>query len=80
MRMSTADLSRGGCYVELMLTLSIGTYVTAKLWLTDCPVHPRGRVVTLHPQFGNCIKFLEFEGDGEKALAQYLDSIDADVA
>jgi hypothetical protein len=80
MRMSTADLSRGGCYVELMLTLSIGTYVTAKLWLSDCSVHTRGRVVTLHPQFGNGIKFLEFEGDGEKVLAQYLDSIDADVA
>jgi hypothetical protein len=80
MRMSSADLSRGGCYVELMLTLSIGAYVTAKLRLSDCSVHTRGRVVTLHPQFGNGIKFLEFEGDGEKVLAQYLESIDADVA
>jgi len=77
MRMCTTDLSRGGCYVELMLPLPIGTDVTAKLWLTDCPVRMRGRVVTLHPQFGNGIKFLEFEDDGKKVLAQYLDAIDA---
>lgn len=80
LRMCTTDLSRGGCYVELMLTLPIGTYVTAKLWLTDCPVRMRGRVVTLHPQFGNGIHFLEFEDDGKKVLAQYLNAIDAYVA
>jgi hypothetical protein len=80
MRMSTTDLSRGGCYVELMLTLPIGTPVTAKLWLSDHPVRVRGRVVTVHPQFGNGIKFLEFEDDGKKVLAQYLDAINAYVA
>jgi c-di-GMP-binding flagellar brake protein YcgR len=80
MRMCTTDLSRGGCYVELMLPLPIGTNVTAKLWLSDCPVRMRGRVVTLHRQFGNGIKFLEFEDDGKKILAQYLDAIDAYVA
>lgn len=79
-RMSTTDLSRGGCYVELMLTLPIGTHVSAKLWLSDGSVRMRGRVVTLHPQFGNGIKFLEFEDDGKKVLAQYLDAINAYVA
>lgn len=80
LRMCTADLSRGGCYVESMLTLAIGTCVTAKLWLSECPVRMRGRVVTLHPQFGNGLQFLEFENDGKKVLAQYLDAIDARVA
>ncbi len=80
MRMSTTDLSRGGCYVELTLTFPVGTYVTAKLWMSDRPVRVRGRVVTLHPQFGNGIKFLEFEDDGKKVLAQYLDAINAHVA
>jgi hypothetical protein len=80
LRMSTTDLSRGGCYVELMLTLPIGSDITAKLWLSDSPVRIRGRVVTLHPQFGNGIKFLEFEDDGKKVLAQYLDAINAYVA
>jgi PilZ domain len=79
-RMNTTDLSRGGCYVELMLTLPVGTYITATLWFSNCSVRMRGRVVTRHPQFGNGIKFLKFEDDGEKVLAQYLDAINAYLA
>jgi c-di-GMP-binding flagellar brake protein YcgR len=75
LRMETTDLSRGGCYVQLMMTLPIATYLQATLWLDNCPVRVRARVVTRHPQFGNGIIFLEFEGNGEKALAEYLDAI-----
>lgn len=75
MRMSTTDLSRGGCYVELMMTMPVGTYVNAALWLNNCSIRVRGRVVTRHPQFGNGIMFLEFENHGEDVLAQYLDAI-----
>jgi hypothetical protein len=80
MRMSTTDLSRGGCYVELMMTMPVGTYVNAALWLNNCSIRVRGRVVTRHPQFGNGIMFLEFENPGEKVLAQYLDAINANPA
>jgi hypothetical protein len=73
LRMETADLSRGGCYVQLMMPLSVGTYVKATLWICDSPVRVRGRVVTRHPQFGNGIMFLEFQGNGEQLLARYLD-------
>jgi PilZ domain-containing protein len=75
MRMSTTDISRGGCYVELALTLPIRTNVTAKFWLKDRPVCVRGTVVTRHAQFGNGIEFLEFDADGKKVLAHYLDAI-----
>jgi PilZ domain len=78
MRLSTTDLSRGGCYIQLMLTLSVGTLVTGKLWLGDSVVRVQGRVVTLHPQFGNAIEFLGFEDDGSQALARYLDQLDAE--
>lgn len=80
MRMTTTDLSRGGCYIETMLPLPLGTSVTAKLWLNDCSLRVRGRVVTLHPQFGNGIKFVEFEDGGKKVLAHYLDAINANLA
>lgn len=76
LRMNTADLSRGGCYVELMMPLPVGAAVTATLWFNDCSVHVRGRVVTRHPQFGNGIQFLHFEGNGESLLAEFLDGID----
>jgi len=75
LRTETTDLSRGGCYIQLMTTLAVGTYVTARLWLGDSALRFRGRVVTRHPQFGNGIMFLEFEGDGEQALARYLDAM-----
>jgi c-di-GMP-binding flagellar brake protein YcgR len=75
MRAKTTDLSRGGCYVELMMTLPVNTNVTATLWVSNCPVRIRGRVVTRHPQFGNGIKFLEFNDNGENVLAEYLDAI-----
>jgi len=76
-RMNTTDLSRGGCYVELMTTLPVGTSVTATLWLNDRCVRAKARVVTRHPQFGNGIQFLEFEGNGQDLLTRYLDAIDA---
>jgi PilZ domain-containing protein len=80
MRMSTTDISRGGCYVELTLTLPVGTFVTAKLWVNNRAVRVRGQVATCHAQFGNGIKFLEFEDLGKTVLAQYLDAINAHVA
>jgi hypothetical protein len=75
LRLETTDLSRGGCYIQLMMTVPVGTHVGATLWLGDSPVRVRGRVVTRHPQFGNGIMFLEFEGQGEQILARYLDAI-----
>lgn len=75
MRLTTTDLSRNGCYVEMMAPLSVGIRVQATLWLDGERVVTRGCVVTRHPQFGNGIMFLEFEGDGEERLKKYLESI-----
>jgi len=72
MRVETTDLSRGGCSIELMMPLSVGGRVQAKLWLDGQPIVVRGRVVTRHPEFGNGIMFLEFEGEGEQILKRYL--------
>lgn len=75
LRLETTDLSRGGCYVHLIKTLVLGTYVQATLWLDKCPVRVRGRVVSRHPQFGNGIMFLDFQDNGEQLLNKYLDAI-----
>ncbi len=74
-RFQTTDLSRGGCYIQLMIPLSVGIRLHAKLWLDGKPVCVRGLVVTRHPQFGNGIMFVEFEGEGERLLRQYLNAI-----
>lgn len=74
-RAETTDLSRGGCYVELLIPLSLGVRVHATLWLAGYPVVVHGRIATRHPQFGNGILFVEFEGQGEVVLNRYLDGV-----
>jgi len=75
MRLETTDLSRGGCYIQLMMALPLGARVQVTLWLGGHPVVVQGRVVTRHPQFGNGIMFLDFEGEGEQLLSRYLETI-----
>ena len=75
LRLATTDLSRGGCYIELMMPLSIGTHIQATLWLGGHPIVIQGRVVTCHPQYGNGMMFEKFEDQGEQLLHQYLDGI-----
>ena len=75
MRLTTSDLSRNGCYVEMMEPLSAGTRLQATHWLGEERIRSRGCVVTRHPQFGNGIMFLEFEANGEELLKNYLEAI-----
>jgi hypothetical protein len=75
LRLETTDLSLGGCYVQLMIPMSVGRRLHATLWLDDCPIVIRGLTVTRHPQFGNGIMFVDFEGQGEALLKRYLDGI-----
>ncbi len=74
-RLETTDLSRGGCYIQALTPLPLGVRVQAKLWLADCPMVVRGRVVTRHPQFGNGILFVDFEDQAEVLLNRYLEAI-----
>ncbi|MGA9526627.1 MAG: PilZ domain-containing protein [Terriglobales bacterium] len=75
LRMETTDLSCGGCYVELVNALTIGTYLNTTLWLDGAAINMRGLVVTRHPDYGNGIMFLDFQGDGKEMLGRYLDAI-----
>jgi hypothetical protein len=75
MRLETTDLSLGGCYIQLMIPLSVGIRLQATLWLDGYPIVIRGLVVTRHPQFGNGIMFVEIEGQGDQLLHRYLHSI-----
>jgi PilZ domain-containing protein len=75
LRLVTTDLSRGGCYVQMLMQLSLGIRLQTTLWLDGYPIVIRGLVVTRHPQFGNGIMFVEFEGQGEQLLTRYLAAI-----
>ncbi|HLX83239.1 MAG TPA: PilZ domain-containing protein [Terriglobales bacterium] len=75
MRLETTDLSRGGCYVQMMMPFAVGARGRATLWLGDRPVVIHGQVVTCHNQFGNGVKFVEFEGQAQQLLDRYLSAI-----
>lgn len=74
-RTETTDLSRGGCYVQLVSPLPVGIRLHATLWLDGYPIFLRGLVITRHPQFGNGIMFVDFEGQGDAMLKRYLEGI-----
>ena len=74
LRSQTTDISLGGCYVEMPLTLEIGSKVDMLFWLGDQKVSAKGVVVTCHPQFGNGIEFTSMSSEGRSRLGHYLDS------
>jgi len=74
MRLQTSDLGMGGCYVEIALTLDIGTKLDIALWLDQQKVTMRGVVVTRHPQFGNGIEFAGIGPESERLLYSFLDA------
>ncbi len=74
MRLETADVSLGGCYVEMAMTLEIGTKLDIVLWLDQQKVSTKGVVVTRHPQFGNGIQFERMSSENEAELLHFLDS------
>jgi hypothetical protein len=76
MRLETSDLSLGGCYVEMALTLDIGTRLDIVLWLHGRKLSTRGVVVTRHPQFGNGIEFVGLFSENEHRLRAFLERND----
>lgn len=76
MRLETSDLSIGGCYVEMALTLDIGTCLDIVLWLEGKKISTRGTVVTRHPQFGNGIEFAGLFSKDEAILRAFLEKHD----
>jgi hypothetical protein len=70
-----ADLSRAGCYIELMMPLSVGTHIQATLWLDGHPIVIQGRAITCHRQYGNGMMFEKFEDQAEQLLQRYLDGV-----
>lgn len=72
-RSKTADISMGGCYVEMSVTLETGTDLDIILWLEQRKLQIQGRIVTKHPHFGNGIEFIGLSPDSEKLLRSFLE-------
>ena len=71
-RVETSDISLGGCYVEMALTLAVGIPLNILLWLGHEKLVVDGRVATCHPQFGNGIEFINLTNESQQKLEQFL--------
>ena len=54
---------------------SVGLSARLTLVLDEDQITIKGRVITRHPQFGNGIMFLKFDGDGEVRLRIFLNAL-----
>lgn len=74
-RTRTADLSVGGCFLEMPNPLPKGNLIRIGLWVKDAKVWLRAEVVTSTPGFGIGVKFTETAPDDKRQLEEFLDSM-----
>lgn len=72
-RGATADLSLGGCYVETLFPLAIGTTLELKLQV-DGTLLVLAEVVTCDPQVGNGIQFTKMLPEDIGELRAFLEA------
>ena len=67
-----ADISLGGCYLEIMSPLPVLTYVTLGLILDEQHLNAKGQVVVSHPNFGMGIQFIDVSAADRKMLESWI--------
>jgi len=68
----TADLSLGGCYVEMNFALATKTKLRLVLWVEDERVTTDAVVITHDPGVGNGVQFLNMPREDQAKLGRFL--------
>lgn len=69
------DLSSGGCYVQMVFTISRGSEVDLQLTINERTFAAKGKVVTSHPGVGMGIQFVEITPENQKSLSEILQKL-----
>ena len=72
-RGQTANISEGGCYIEMVQTLEPPTCVDVVLWLNDEKIQARAEVVCRHAHLGNGIRFIRMSDADKKKLREFVE-------
>src|SRR5215467_2588566 len=72
-RGQTANLSEGGCYIEMVQTLEPPTCVDVVLWLNDYKIQARAEVVTRNANLGNGIRFVRISDADKQKLREFVE-------
>jgi c-di-GMP-binding flagellar brake protein YcgR len=73
LRTATADLSLGGCYLEMMFTFPIGTILEVRLQVGHT-VQAKAVVVTRELQVGNGVQFIDMPPADRDTIRNYIDN------
>jgi len=73
-RGQTANVSEGGCYIEMVQTLEPPTCVDVVLWLNEEKIQARAEVVCRHAHLGNGIRFIRMSDADKQKLRDFLDT------
>ena len=71
-RGNLADLSLGGCYIEMMIPLPVSTQLDLVIWLESGKLTTPGLVTSSHAGFGVGVKFIGMSKPERQMLEQYL--------
>lgn len=71
-RGNLADLSLGGCYIEMMIPLPVSTQLDLVIWLGNGKLTTPGVVTSSHAGFGVGVKFIGMAKPERQILEQYL--------
>jgi hypothetical protein len=75
MRTRTADLSLGGCFLEMPNPLPKGTQIRIALWVKEFKLWANAEVITSTPGFGIGVKFTEMTEQDRSQLKQFIESM-----
>jgi hypothetical protein len=70
------DLSRGGCFVELLPSITLDTKVTLVLLISQRKIRVRGIVKSVLPNFGLGVQFLHFEPEDLQRLEAVIAALE----
>ena len=70
-----ADVSEGGCFVEMMIPVKAGTRLKISLWLKDDKVLAEGVVVHSRPAYGVGIQFTDMSQQDAERLREFVKSL-----
>jgi len=73
-RARTADISLGGCFVEMPNPLPKGTPLRIAIWVQDTKLWAEAKVITSTPGFGIGVQFTSISEQERAQLQQFLES------
>ena len=74
-----SELSRFGCYLDMMNPFPTGTMVLVKIAAADAFFEAKGKIVYSQPNMGAGVGFLEVAAESQTVLARWLDGAEKEL-